>query len=177
VVVGTGIIGSGFGLVFPPATAVIMDDLGIEKAGDGAAVNQVARQVGGASARQSSAACSPRSTPPKSQATAACPLRPRSQSRTPPTSQRACTAPPVSTSSTTPSPASTRQPVGDSRCAWRPCCSPPPAPPSRCQARPSAGHDPPRGWRERPLQTWSETKIILRIWIIAPAFSTIDFML
>jgi MFS transporter, DHA2 family, multidrug resistance protein len=48
VVVGTGIIGCGLGLVFPPATAVIMDDLGVEKAGDGAAVNQVARQVGGA---------------------------------------------------------------------------------------------------------------------------------
>jgi EmrB/QacA subfamily drug resistance transporter len=48
VVVGTGIIGCGCGLLFPPATAVIMDELGVEKAGDGAAVNQVARQVGGA---------------------------------------------------------------------------------------------------------------------------------
>ena len=48
VVVGAGITGCGLGLVFPPATAVIMDDLGVEKAGDGAAVNQVARQVGGA---------------------------------------------------------------------------------------------------------------------------------
>jgi MFS transporter, DHA2 family, multidrug resistance protein len=48
VVLGTGIIGCGLGLVFPPATAVIMDELGVEKAGDGAAVNQVARQVGGA---------------------------------------------------------------------------------------------------------------------------------
>ena len=31
-----------------PATAVIMDDLGEAKAGDGGAVNQLARQVGGA---------------------------------------------------------------------------------------------------------------------------------
>jgi DHA2 family multidrug resistance protein-like MFS transporter len=31
-----------------PATAVIMNDLGDEKAGDGGAVNQLARQVGGA---------------------------------------------------------------------------------------------------------------------------------
>jgi hypothetical protein len=36
------------GLTFPPATAVIMNDLGLEKAGHGAAVNQLARQVGGA---------------------------------------------------------------------------------------------------------------------------------
>jgi EmrB/QacA subfamily drug resistance transporter len=48
VVLGTGIIGCGLGLTFPPATAVIMNDLGLEKAGDGAAVNQLARQVGGA---------------------------------------------------------------------------------------------------------------------------------
>ena len=45
---GTGIVGCGFGVMFPPVTAVIMNDLGTEKAGDGAAVNQVARQVGGA---------------------------------------------------------------------------------------------------------------------------------
>jgi MFS transporter, DHA2 family, multidrug resistance protein len=45
---GTGIVGCGMGLMFPPATAVIMNDLGLEKAGDGAAVNQLARQVGGA---------------------------------------------------------------------------------------------------------------------------------
>jgi hypothetical protein len=32
----------------PPVTAVIMNEVGTEKAGDGAAVNQVARQVGGA---------------------------------------------------------------------------------------------------------------------------------
>jgi EmrB/QacA subfamily drug resistance transporter len=48
VVLGTGIVGCGFGLTFPPVTAVIMNDLGLEKAGDGAAVNQLARQVGGA---------------------------------------------------------------------------------------------------------------------------------
>jgi EmrB/QacA subfamily drug resistance transporter len=48
VVLGTGIVGCGIGLAAPPATAVIMNDLGLEKAGDGAAVNQLARQVGGA---------------------------------------------------------------------------------------------------------------------------------
>jgi DHA2 family multidrug resistance protein-like MFS transporter len=48
VAVGVGIVGGGFGLGVPPATAVIMNDLGVEKAGDGAAVNQLARQVGGA---------------------------------------------------------------------------------------------------------------------------------
>ena len=48
VLLGTGIVGCGLGAAFPPATAVIMNDLGTEKAGDGAAVNQVARQVGGA---------------------------------------------------------------------------------------------------------------------------------
>jgi MFS transporter, DHA2 family, multidrug resistance protein len=48
VLLGTGIVGGGMGLTFPPATAVIMNDLGLEKAGDGAAVNQLARQVGGA---------------------------------------------------------------------------------------------------------------------------------
>jgi EmrB/QacA subfamily drug resistance transporter len=47
-VLGTGIVGCGLGLTVPPATAVIMNDLGLEKAGDGAAVNQLARQVGGA---------------------------------------------------------------------------------------------------------------------------------
>jgi MFS transporter, DHA2 family, multidrug resistance protein len=48
VALGTGIVGGGMGLIFPPATTVIMNDLGLEKAGDGAAVNQLARQVGGA---------------------------------------------------------------------------------------------------------------------------------
>ena len=48
VLVGTGVVGYGFGLIFPPVTAAVMNDLGTEKAGDGAAVNQIARQVGGA---------------------------------------------------------------------------------------------------------------------------------
>ena len=48
VLVGTGIVGCGIGAMAPPATAVIMNDVGTAKAGDGAAVNQVARQVGGA---------------------------------------------------------------------------------------------------------------------------------
>ena len=48
VVLGTALFGCGLGAMAPPATAVIMNDLGTEKAGDGAAVNQVARQVGGA---------------------------------------------------------------------------------------------------------------------------------
>ena len=46
--VGTGLIGLLISLAVPPATAVIMNDLGDEKAGDGGAVNQLARQVGGA---------------------------------------------------------------------------------------------------------------------------------
>ncbi len=46
--VGTGLIGLMISLAVPPATAVIMNDLGDEKAGDGGAVNQLARQVGGA---------------------------------------------------------------------------------------------------------------------------------
>jgi EmrB/QacA subfamily drug resistance transporter len=45
---GTGIVGCGLGLSVPPATSLVMNDLGLEKAGDGAAVNQLARQVGGA---------------------------------------------------------------------------------------------------------------------------------
>jgi DHA2 family multidrug resistance protein-like MFS transporter len=48
VLVGTGLIGLLIALVVPPATAVIMNDLGEEQAGDGGAVNQLARQVGGA---------------------------------------------------------------------------------------------------------------------------------
>jgi EmrB/QacA subfamily drug resistance transporter len=48
IVLGTGLVGCGFGVAFPPATAVILNDLGAEKAGDGSAVNQLARQVGGA---------------------------------------------------------------------------------------------------------------------------------
>jgi MFS family permease len=45
---GTALVGCGIGAMAPPVTAVIMNDVGTEKAGDGAAVNQVARQVGGA---------------------------------------------------------------------------------------------------------------------------------
>jgi DHA2 family multidrug resistance protein-like MFS transporter len=48
VVVGAALIGLLIALVVAPATAVIMNDLGDEKAGDGGAVNQLARQVGGA---------------------------------------------------------------------------------------------------------------------------------
>ena len=48
VLLGTALVGCGIGAMAPPATAVIMNDLGTEKAGDGAAVNQVARQVGAA---------------------------------------------------------------------------------------------------------------------------------
>jgi DHA2 family multidrug resistance protein-like MFS transporter len=48
VLVATGLIGGMISLAVPPATAVIMNDLGDEKAGDGGAVNQLARQVGGA---------------------------------------------------------------------------------------------------------------------------------
>ena len=48
VLVGTGLIGVLISLAVPPATTVIMNDLGDEKAGDGGAVNQLARQVGGA---------------------------------------------------------------------------------------------------------------------------------
>jgi EmrB/QacA subfamily drug resistance transporter len=48
VLVGTGLIGLLIALTVPPATAVIMNDLGEAKAGDGGAINQLARQVGGA---------------------------------------------------------------------------------------------------------------------------------
>jgi DHA2 family multidrug resistance protein-like MFS transporter len=48
VVLGTALVGCGIGAMAPPVTAVVMNDVGTEKAGDGAAVNQVARQVGGA---------------------------------------------------------------------------------------------------------------------------------
>jgi MFS family permease len=48
VLLGAGVFGCGLGLMAPPATAVIMNDCGTEKAGDGAAVNQLSRQVGGA---------------------------------------------------------------------------------------------------------------------------------
>jgi MFS transporter, DHA2 family, multidrug resistance protein len=48
VLVGAGLIGLLLSLVVAPATAVIMNALGEKKAGDGGAVNQLARQVGGA---------------------------------------------------------------------------------------------------------------------------------
>jgi EmrB/QacA subfamily drug resistance transporter len=48
VMVVTFLLGLLIALTVPPATAVIMNDLGEEKAGDGGAVNQLARQVGGA---------------------------------------------------------------------------------------------------------------------------------
>jgi MFS transporter, DHA2 family, multidrug resistance protein len=48
VLISTALIGALIALSVPPATAVIMNDLGEEKAGDGGAVNQLARQVGGA---------------------------------------------------------------------------------------------------------------------------------
>lgn len=48
VLVGTFLIGLLIAVVVPPSTAVIMDDVGEERAGDGGAVNQLARQAGGA---------------------------------------------------------------------------------------------------------------------------------
>jgi MFS transporter, DHA2 family, multidrug resistance protein len=48
VLVGTALIGLLLSIALPPATAIIMNDLGEEKAGDGGAVNQLGRQVGGA---------------------------------------------------------------------------------------------------------------------------------
>jgi DHA2 family multidrug resistance protein-like MFS transporter len=48
VLAGSGLIGLLMSLVAAPATAVIMNDLGEEQVGDGGAVNQLTRQVGGA---------------------------------------------------------------------------------------------------------------------------------
>jgi predicted MFS family arabinose efflux permease len=48
VIVSTAVLGAAIPLTVAPATAVIMDDVGEAKAGDGGAVNQLARQVGGA---------------------------------------------------------------------------------------------------------------------------------
>jgi EmrB/QacA subfamily drug resistance transporter len=48
VLVVCALLGVLIALTVPPATAVIMNDLGEDKAGDGGAVNQLARQVGGA---------------------------------------------------------------------------------------------------------------------------------
>lgn len=48
VLVATIVFFVGVGLVVAPATSAIMDALPVEKAGDGSATNQLARQVGGA---------------------------------------------------------------------------------------------------------------------------------
>jgi EmrB/QacA subfamily drug resistance transporter len=48
VLIGAALVGGLIAITVPPATAVIMNDLGEEKAGDGGAINQLARQVGGA---------------------------------------------------------------------------------------------------------------------------------
>jgi Na+/melibiose symporter-like transporter len=48
VLIVAALLGLLIAFVVPPATAVIMDDVGEAKAGDGGAVNQLARQVGGA---------------------------------------------------------------------------------------------------------------------------------
>jgi EmrB/QacA subfamily drug resistance transporter len=47
VLASMAVVGLFLGVTIAPATAVIMNDLGVERAGDGAAVNQLARQVGG----------------------------------------------------------------------------------------------------------------------------------
>jgi DHA2 family multidrug resistance protein-like MFS transporter len=48
VIVSTAVLGAAIPITVAPATAVIMDDVGDAKAGDGGAVNQLGRQVGGA---------------------------------------------------------------------------------------------------------------------------------
>jgi EmrB/QacA subfamily drug resistance transporter len=48
VLISMALFGALIALTIAPATGVIMDDLGEEKAGDGGAINQLARQVGGA---------------------------------------------------------------------------------------------------------------------------------
>jgi EmrB/QacA subfamily drug resistance transporter len=48
VMIGLLLVGASLGFGFPPATAVVLNALPVEKAGDGSAVNQVARQVGAA---------------------------------------------------------------------------------------------------------------------------------
>jgi len=48
VMASAGLIGGLIAISVPAATTVIMNDLGEDKAGDGGAVNQLARQVGGA---------------------------------------------------------------------------------------------------------------------------------
>ncbi|MEI7626424.1 MAG: MFS transporter, partial [Actinomycetota bacterium] len=48
VLAGVFIYGAGLGVTITPATAMIMNEVGTAKAGDGAALNQVSRQIGGA---------------------------------------------------------------------------------------------------------------------------------
>jgi EmrB/QacA subfamily drug resistance transporter len=48
VMVGAGLIGALISITIPAATTTIMNDVGEDRAGDGGAVNQLARQVGGA---------------------------------------------------------------------------------------------------------------------------------
>jgi predicted MFS family arabinose efflux permease len=48
VLVATGVFGACFGLSITAATATVLNDLPVAKAGDGGAVNQLARQVGAA---------------------------------------------------------------------------------------------------------------------------------
>src|SRR5215210_3289652 len=48
VLVAMGLLGAFLVCGLVPATAVVINDLGAEKAGDGGAVNQLARQIGGA---------------------------------------------------------------------------------------------------------------------------------
>jgi DHA2 family multidrug resistance protein-like MFS transporter len=47
VAIGVGIFGLADGITITPATTVVLDDLGAEKAGDASNVNQLGRQVGG----------------------------------------------------------------------------------------------------------------------------------
>lgn len=48
VVTALVLVGAAMGVGFPPATAVVMNALPVDKAGDGSAVNQLGRQVGAA---------------------------------------------------------------------------------------------------------------------------------
>ncbi|MBK5231983.1 MAG: hypothetical protein JJE13_03240 [Thermoleophilia bacterium] len=44
---GVGIFGLANGVTITPATTVVLNDLGVDKAGDASDVNQLGRQVGG----------------------------------------------------------------------------------------------------------------------------------
>jgi EmrB/QacA subfamily drug resistance transporter len=48
VLIGMAVFGATIPVTVTPATGVVMEDLGADKAGDGGAINQLARQVGGA---------------------------------------------------------------------------------------------------------------------------------